>query len=320
MTILGCGSAKPTLRHHTSSQLLECLGELYMIDCGEGTQQQLLRYNIHPGKLQNIFISHAHGDHCLGLVGMLSSWALNGRQEEVNIYVTSDFEPILQAQIGFFIHHAEFSIRIHTVDCLEPSVIFEDRSFSVTAFPLNHRVPCYGFLFKEKEGKRHHRKECIEQYGIPFTQCEAIRSGADFVTAEGVTIPNDLLTTPPDNPRSYAYVCDSRPVPEHADLLHGVDLLYHDSTYMNDQLDKACTYCHSTAGEAAQFAAKCDAGLLLLGHVSSRYESDEDLLLREAVEQFPRVQLADEGLQLKIMGQNGNGPQVHSQHLAEKNF
>ena len=307
VTILGCGSAKPTLRHHTSSQIVSRFGKRYMIDCGEGTQTQFLRYGFHPGQLEHIFISHAHGDHCLGLVGLLSSLSLDKRTTGINLHVPSDFVDILKAQIDFFVTHAEFDIRIHPIDTQEPTLIFSDQHFDVTAFPLEHRVPCYGFLFREKQGSRHIIPECISQYGIPRTEIERIRSGGDFTTADGRVISNEVLTTPPDPARSYAYLSDTRPVMQYADLLRGVDLLYHDATYCEGDEELAAKYDHSTASQAAEFANACGAGKLLLGHFSSRYKT-EDCFRECATRYFPDVILADEGVTVKIISTLSNSP------------
>ena len=307
VTILGCGSAKPTLRHHTSSQIVSRLGKLYMIDCGEGTQTQLMRYGFHPGQMENIFISHAHGDHCFGLIGLLSSLSLNQRTTDINLHVPADFVEILKAEIDFFITHAEFSIHIHPIDCQEPTLIFSDLHFDVTAFPLEHRVPCYGFLFREKQSSRHIIPEFIQKYGIPRTEIERIRGGGDFTTADGQVIPNEVLTTPPDPVRSYAYVSDTRPVMQYAELLQGVDLLYHDATYCEEDEELARKYDHSTAAQAAEFAKTCNAGKLLLGHFSSRYKT-EDCFLECATRYFPDVILADEGVTVKISSTLSNSP------------
>ena len=307
VTILGCGSAKPSLRHHTSSQIVTRLGKLYMIDCGEGTQMQLMKYGFHPGQMENIFISHAHGDHCLGLVGLLSSLSLDKRSTDINLHVPVDFVDILKAQIDYFIPHADFDIHIQPIECQRPTLIFSDQHFDVTAFPLEHRVPCYGFLFRERAGNRHIIPECIQKYGIPRTEIERIRGGANFITADGQVISNMELTTPPDPTRSYAYLSDTRPVMQYADLLQGVDLLYHDATYCEGDEELASKYDHSTASQAAEFAKACGAGRLMLGHFSSRY-GGEDWLLERAIKHFPRIMLADEGLTVKITDKTEAGP------------
>ena len=300
ITILGCGSAKPTLRHHTSSQIVSRQGALYMIDCGEGTQRQFIKYKFRHSQMRNIFISHAHGDHCLGLVGLLSSLSLDNRRNDINIYVPANFEELLKMQIDFFVQHANFDIHIHPIDCQEPTLIHSDQHFEVTALPLEHRVPCYGFLFRERQGSRHIRPESIEHYGIPRKEIQGIREGRDFTTADGQVIPNEELTTPPDPTRSYVYLSDTRPMMEYAELLQGVDLIYHDATYCEGDEKLACQYTQSTASEAAEFAKKCNAGKLLLGHFSSRY-GDETLLSDRAVKHFPHIMLADEGLTVEIV-------------------
>jgi len=301
ITILGCGSAKPTLRHHTTSQIVCLKGVPYMIDCGEGTQVQLLRHKIHTGKLEHIFISHSHGDHCLGLAGLLSSLALDNRYLEVNLHVPSDLEPILQAQIDFFVRHRNFDIRIHPIDCLQPTVVFKDNNVKVTAFPLDHRVPYYGFLFHEQPGDRHIKPECIRQHGIPYDAIRSIQCGLDFLTSDGRIIPNQELTTPPDPTRSYAYLSDTLVVPQYAELLQNVDLLYHDATYCAGDEELAYKYHHATSKQAAEFAKTCHARKLLLGHFSSRYK-DENWLLEHATDVFPDTLLADEGLTVAIGG------------------
>jgi len=300
VTILGCGSAKPTLRHHTSSQIVNRHGNLYMIDCGEGTQRQFQKFGFHNSQLENIFISHAHGDHCLGLIGFLSSMSLDSRRKAINLYIPANFEQILKAQIDFFLPHAEFEIHVHPIECKAPTQIFSDNNFVVTAFPLNHRVPCYGFLFQEQQGNRHIKPECIGQYGISYDKIEPIQHGGDFTTADGQVIPNAELTTPPSPTRRYAYISDTRPMMEYTELLQDIDLLYHEATYCEGDEELACQYNHSTASEAAEFAQKCGAGKLLLGHFSSRY-NDETCLLELAVRHFPDIMLANEGVTVHLM-------------------
>lgn len=299
VTILGCGSAKPTLRHHTSSQMVRREGKLYMIDCGEGTQMQLMKYGFHTSQLENIFISHAHGDHCLGLVGLLSSLSLNSRHDDIHLHVPADFESLLRAQLDYFIPHTDFNIHIHPIDCQEPTLIFSDKHFDVTAIPLNHRIPCYGFLFREQPDERHIKAECIKNYNIPYAEIASIKSGADFTSADGQIIPNSELTTPPEPTRSYAYLSDTQPVMQYAELLQGVNLIYHDATFCEGDEQLASQYEHSTASQAAEFAKACRAGKLLLGHFSSRYKTEE-LLLELASRHFPHTMLADEGLTVKI--------------------
>ena len=307
LTILGCGSAKPTMRHHTSSQIVSRLGTLYMIDCGEGTQRQFHKFGFHEGQLENIFISHGHGDHCLGLIGLLSSMSLNSRYKTLNIYIPADLEQMLKAQIDYFIPHIDYGIYIHPIDCQEPTLIHADKHFEVTAFPLCHRVPCYGFLFRERQGKRHIKPEAIQTYNIPYPEIEFIQGGRDYTTADGKVIPNEELTTPPVLTRSYAYLSDTRPMMEYIELLQDVDLLYHDATYCEGDEQLAFQYDHSTASQAAEFAQKCNVGKLMLGHYSSRYNGGEDWMLELAIKHFPHIILADEGLNVKIVDKTMDG-------------
>ena len=298
VTILGCGSAKPTLRHQTSSQIINHSGSLYLVDCGEGTQNQLMRFKIRQKPLENIFISHAHSDHCLGLVGLLSSMALNERRKSLRVFCPSDLEAILKANLAFFLPRVGFDILIHPIDSDSPTLIYSDKLLEVTAFPLIHRVPCYGFLFKERS-VAHIRPECIRQYGIPFSAIEGIRCGDDFLTTDGRRIPNSELVSTVSPVRSYAYLTDTRPMPAYTELLRGADLIYHDATYAAEDAALAQQYTHSTAAEAAVFAGRCHAKQLLLGHYSSRYE-DETVLLAQAREIFPDTLLSDEGLTVDI--------------------
>ena len=181
-----------------------------------------------------------------------------------------------------------------------PTEIFSDKCFNVTALPLNHRIPCYGFLFREQPGMRHIKPECIQQYDIPHHLIDSIRRGTDFTTSDGQVIPNEVLTTPPSLTRSYAYISDTRPMMEYAELLRDTDLLYHEATYCEGDEALANQYYHSTASEAAEFAKACETKKLLLGHFSSRYHGEEWLLER-AVEHYPHITLADEGLRIKMV-------------------
>ena len=299
VTILGCGSAKPTLRHFGSSQIVDHNGRLFMVDCAEAAQLQFRRYHFRDSRLGHIFVSHSHGDHCLGIAGLLSSYALAGRLDDIHIYAPQELDDILKHQIDFFVKGALFSIVFHPIDDCVGSVIYEDGSIAVTPFPLIHRIPCFGFLFKEKNSERHIKPECIERYGIATEAIRDIKKGSDYTTADGTVIPNTVLTTDPTPPRSYAYCCDTMPCPDNAPLLSGVDLLYHDSTYAEAEAALAQANFHSTARQAAEFAKSCKAGKLILGHYSSRYDT-EDQILADAVKVFPNSVLADEGKKFEV--------------------
>lgn len=297
--VLGCGSALPTERHKPSSQVVEIRGKLFMIDCGEGTQLQIRRSRLSFTKIYAVFISHLHGDHVLGLIGMLSTFGLNGRTAPLHIYAPAEYEELLNLEVKMFCNNLDYEIVFHGVDTKESRVVYEDRSLSVETIPLKHRVGCCGYLFREKEGQKHIKRDMIDFYGIPVSQINNIKAGLDWVSPEGETIKNELLTSPSDPARSYAYCSDTRYMPELADMVKGVTLLYHEATYAEDNHEMAVKYLHSTAKEAAMTARDANAGKLMIGHFSKRYPS-EDVLLKEAVEVFPNTILAREGLTVDV--------------------
>lgn len=291
--ILGCGSALPTLRHFPSMQVVECRGKLFMVDCGEGAQLQLRRAGLSFGKMGHVFISHLHGDHCLGLVGMLSTFNLLGRTAAMHVYADQALGPILQEQLAFFCHDLSYEVVFHPIDTTRHAVIFEDRSVQVESLPLEHRVPCCGFIFREKPALPHIRREMIDMYGIPVSQIQNIKLGADYQMPDGTVVPNERLVTPADAPRAYAYASDTRYMPRLHEMLQGVDTLYHEATYGDDNLPMSQKYYHSTARQAAIVARQAGVSKLLIGHFSSRYD-DEQVLLNQAREEFPPTELARE--------------------------
>lgn len=297
--ILGCGSALPTGRHNPSSQIVEIRGKLFMIDCGEGTQLQIRRSKLNFTKIYAVFISHLHGDHVLGLIGMLSTFGLQGRKSALHVYAPSDYEQLLQLELKVYCPNLGYEIVFHPLQTDIHSVIYDDRSLSVETIPLNHRIPCCGFLFREKAGQRHIRRDMIDFYHIPLSQINNLKAGLDWVSPDGEIIKNDILTSSPDIPRSYAYCSDTRYIPTLYNIIKGVSLVYHESTYTEEYRDLAVKYLHSTAREAALTAKSSEAGRLLLGHFSKRYTSEEPFL-NEAREIFPNTLLANEGLVVDI--------------------
>ena len=291
--ILGCGSALPTMRHYASSQVVEVRGKLFLIDCAEGTQVQLRRSHIRFTKISAVFITHLHGDHCFGLIGMLSTFGLLGRTARLAIYAPGELEDILRLQMRMFCHDFDYEVDFHVVDTTQQKVIYEDRSLTVETVPLEHRMPCCGYIFREKPQLPHIRRDMIDFYEIPISQMNNIKAGADWITVEGEVVENQRLVTPAEAPRAYAYCSDTRYVPTLHERLKGVTTLYHESTYGEDNLLLAEKYHHSTARQAAQVARDAGVAQLLLGHYSSRYE-DENVLLREAQEVFPNTRLTDE--------------------------
>lgn len=291
--ILGCGSALPTLRHFASSQIVELRGKMFMVDCGEGTQIQVRRSRIHFNKIASIFITHLHGDHCFGLIGLISTLGMLGRTAPLHIYAPFALEAILNQQINFFCEGLDYTVYFHGIDTTVPNVIYEDKSIIVKSVPLNHRIACCGFVFCEKPTLPHIRRDMIDFYNIPECYRNNIKRGDDWITPEGEVIPNSRLTEPADAPRSYAYCSDTKYIPDLYKHLTNVDTLYHEATYCDENADRAALYYHSTAKQAATVARDAKVKKLILGHFSARY-NDEDAILQEARSVFPNTFLANE--------------------------
>ncbi len=296
--ILGCGSALPTVRHNPSSQVLNLREKLYMIDCGEGTQLQLRRSRLKFARLNHVFISHIHGDHCFGLVGMISTFSMLGRTADLHVYAPKALEPVLRMELSTFCRGLEFQVIFHA----HPDgygLIYEDPTVAVYALPLCHRVPSTGFLFCEKPVLPHIRRDMVDYLGIPFYAIRSIKEGAGWTAADGRVIPHERLVFPADAPRRYAYCSDTTYLPRLADYLHGVDLLFHEATFGEDNRVRAVETFHSTARQAAMLARDAGVKRLLIGHYSARY-TDERVLLDEAREIFPDTLLAEEGMMLTL--------------------
>ena len=264
-----------------------------MVDCGEGAQMQLRRLRIHFTKVSCVFISHLHGDHCFGLIGMISTFGLLGRTARLHVYAEERLNDMLQRQMDLFCRDLGYEVVFHPIDPFSQEVIYEDRSLTVETIPLTHRLPTCGFLFREKPSLPHIRRDMIDFYHIPTSQILNIKNGADWTTADGELVPNSRLVTPAAPPRSYAYCSDTCYMPNLHQQLKGVSTLYHESTYGEDNLQMAQKYYHSTARQAAMVARDAGAGQLVLGHYSSRY-NDERVLLDEAREVFGNVRLSNE--------------------------
>lgn len=276
-----------------SSQVVELRDKQFMVDCGEGTQLQIRRSRINFNKIQAVFISHIHGDHCFGLIGMISTFGLQGRKAPLQVYAPEALGPMLQSQIDLFCQHLSFEVTFHAIDTKQNAVIYEDRSLTVSTIPLQHRLPTCSFLFREKPTLPHIRRDMIDYLEIPVSQINNIKNGAGWTTPDGRNFTHEQLTTPPDPPRAYAYCSDTRYVPTLHELIAGVDLLYHESTYCRDSQHRAEAYWHSTAADAATVAREAGVKKLLLGHYSSRYP-DETAFLDEAREIFPESYLTNE--------------------------
>lgn len=299
ITILGCGSATPSPKHYTSSQVVDVRGKLFMVDCGEGTQIQLRRSRVAFARINHIFISHLHGDHCFGLLGMISSFGLLGRTAPLYIHAPQELGSILSQEMSFYCRELEFNVELQGFDPEVTTVVYEDRSLTITAFPLRHRVPCAGFLFREKPTADHLDRAAADFYHVPQWEYNRIKEGGDFTTDDGTVIPHERLTRPAGPTRCYAYCSDTTYNPSMLPVIKGADLIYHDCTYADDDAERARKHFHSTATDAARTALEAQAGRLMLGHFSARY-TDESILLDEACKIFPNTILARENLTVTV--------------------
>lgn len=297
--ILGCGSALPTKRRAPSAQVVDSRGKLYMIDCGENTQARLREARLGFSRLTHVFISHLHGDHCFGLPGLLSTLGLLGRVGDLVVHGPRGIEEFLEPFFRLFFKGMTYEVRIETVDPRERALVMEDHSTRVWSLPLKHRVPCCGYLFEEKPREAHIIREMIDFYHVPVKRIAEIKRGADFVTPEGVVVPNARLTRPADPPRRYAYCSDTAYAPAIIPWIEGVDLLYHEATFAEEDAARARETFHSTAREAAMIARDAGVKRLLIGHYSARYE-DVTRLRDEARAIFPETYLSDEGMVEKL--------------------
>ena len=269
--ILGCGSALPTTRHFATSQVVNLRDKLFMIDCGEGAQMQLRKSRLKFSRLNHIFISHLHGDHCFGLMGLISTFGLLGRTAELHIHSPKGLEELLTPMLNFFCHTLAYKVIFHEFDTRQTSVVYEDRSMTVTTIPLQHRIPCCGFLFAEKARPNHIIRDMVDFYKVPVYELNRIKNGSDYVTPEGEVIANTRLTRPSDPPRKYAYCSDTIFRPEIVEQLSGVDLLFHEATFAESELARAKETYHTTAAQAARIALEAGVRQLVIGHFSARY-------------------------------------------------
>ena len=299
VTVLGCGSALPTVKHNGSGMVVNIREKYFLVDCAEGTQVELRRNHIHLNRLFNVFITHLHGDHCFGLMGLISTLGLLGRTAPLHVYGPQDIETLFQPLIDYQCNGMTYEVVFHPIDTHQNVCIYEDKSLQVFSIPLKHRIRCCGYYFKEKELSRHILKEAIEKYDIPISQINNVKAGLDYVMPNGQIIKNEVLTTPPSPARSFAYCSDTVFRPEIAEMMKGVDLLYHEATFAESEKLLCSKVYHSTAKQAAEIARLAGAKQLMLGHYSSRY-NDETILQKEAAEVFENTILAKEGLVVTV--------------------
>jgi ribonuclease Z len=302
LTVLGSSSALPTEDRFPTAHVLNVHERFFMIDCGEGAQIQLKRFgNVKYSKLNDIFITHLHGDHIFGLFGLISSLDLMGRSDDLNIYAHSDLKAILDNHLDYFGTNMSYRVVFHPVDTSSNEVVYEDSDMTVETIPLKHRIPTCGYLFREKMPQRNIHKDLIAKYNIPIADIIRIKNGDNYTTAAGDEIPNSQLTYLPYMPRSYAFCSDTMYSERVAEIVAGVDLLYHEATFLNDMRDMAHQTAHSTTVEAAEIALKAGVKRLLIGHFSSRYENRMlEQFRREVQYVFPNADVVMEGMSYEL--------------------
>ncbi len=300
LTILGSNSALPTSKRFPTAQVLNVLERFFLIDCGEGAQIQLKKFRVPMSRINHIFISHLHGDHFFGLIGLISSFSLQGRTNDLHIYAHSKLEEIIRFQLDILKTPLSYKLIFHHIFGTEVQMLFEDDALTVEAFPLRHGVmPCAGFLFKEKERPRLLKKDLLDYYQIPIKLRHGIKMGDDYLTDEGDLIPNARLTVEAARPRSYAFCTDTAYFPRIVPIIKGVDLLYHEATFLKADIKRAKSTYHSTTEQAAKIAEEAKVGKLLVGHFSARFHDLSDHL-KETKQVFPNVALAEDGAVFEI--------------------
>lgn len=294
LTILGCYAATPRSFTNPSSQVLEINNHKFLIDCGEGTQVELRRNKIKFSKIEHVFISHLHGDHFYGLIGLVSTFRLLNRERDLHIYGPKGIKEIITLQLKLANSWTNYQLYFHELKSKTPEILFEDEKVIVETIPLKHRIYTNGFLFREKPGLRKLLINEAVEANIDISLYQSLKMGKDVIAEDGKLIPNDQVTAPPDPPRSYAYCSDTVFDPDLVDQLRNVSVLYHESTFLEENAELAFPTKHSTAIQAATIARDAKVKTLILGHYSTRY-SDISSFSEEAKTIFPSVELADDG-------------------------
>lgn len=294
LTILGCSSATPTSTRNPTAQLLNIAERFFLIDCGEGTQMQLRKYKIKFQRINHIFISHLHGDHYLGLMGLLASMHLLGRNTDLHLYCPAELREILEVQNKHSQTRLNYMIIYHHHKYINDDLLFEDEKVEVRAVVLNHRIPCCGFVFREKQVSGNISRELIDKYKLTVEEIVYLKKGSDLTLENGTVIPNSEIISNKTAPRSYAFCSDTIYQESLVPYIKNVDLLYHESTFMHDMLERAVITHHTTALQAGMIAQKANVKKLMIGHYSARYKEVEPLVA-EAKKMFENTIPAIEG-------------------------
>lgn len=293
VTILGNNSAVPAFDRHPTSQVVTLDGTNYLVDCGEGTQIQMINYKIRRGRISHIFISHLHGDHYFGLVGLINSFSLLNHQQELHIFGPSPLQEIIDLQLRVAETKLCYPIHFHTIN--GEATLVDNEKIEIKCFPTQHRIECYGFVFREKRKPRRIIHDSVKQNSIPVSFYERLKNGEDFITSTGEVIKNEWLTSPAPPGSVYAYCADTRYTESIIPHIQGADMIYHETTYLDNLRERAAERFHSTSKQAALIAQKAGVKKLLIGHFSSKYDTLEEFE-SEAREVFPNTELAIEGV------------------------
>lgn len=297
VTILGNNSALPAFDRHPSAQVVTLDEHLFLVDCGEGTQMQMTKYKIRRSKINHILISHLHGDHYFGLIGLLTSMGLLGRQQDIHLYAPSPLKQILDLQLHVADTQLPFPVHFHPLQ--EEGIMIKDSKFEVSVFRVQHRIECWGFKFRQIRPLRKVNPEKARLHDIPSSFFDRLKWGEDYIGKNGDTVKNELVTEPAAKGRSYAYSSDTLYDESIIDKVKGAELLYHETTYLKDLEERAVKRFHSTTIQAANIALKAGVEKLLIGHFSSKYEKLDEFE-REAREIFPNAELAIEGVTYRV--------------------
>jgi ribonuclease Z len=294
VTVLGSGSAVPTSWHNPTSQLVYYRGKQFMVDCGEGTQMRMIAFKQKYRNLDHIFISHLHGDHYYGLIGIINSFHLMKREKPLKVFAPAALEKVLSLQLEVSNTELNYPLEFNALENHQEKALYSDREFLIESFPLKHSIPVWGFLFREKEKGRRLDRDFVEKYDPDVGQIKDILRGGDYITEKGEVLANEIITLRSFPPRSYAFCSDTAYQLMTAEYVKGVDLLYHESTFDESKKELAAKTLHATAAEAAQVAAEAGVKRLLIGHYSARY-NELDMLLDQARRVFPESYLSTEG-------------------------
>lgn len=297
VTILGNNSAVPAFNRHPTSQVVSHDGVNYLVDCGEGTQIQMIKYKIRRGKISHIFISHLHGDHYFGLVGLINTFGLLSHKQELHVYGPAPLQQIIEMQLKVADTTLPYPLHFHTIT--DNATLVDNEKITIKCFKTSHRIECYGFSFEEKEGKRKLLIDKVRKLKIPQSFYSSLQHGLDYITPRGGVIKNDDVTTAPQRGKKYAFCADTKYDEGIIEHVYGFDMIYHEATYLDNMRDKAAERFHCTTKEAALLARKAMVSKLLIGHFSSKYSTLE-AFQQEAREVFPNTHLAIEGQTYEI--------------------